>query len=150
MPEYYSTGCIEVDALLSAKTAYMRQFGIKLQYTPYPLNELPVGIPVFCSIVGNLIDNAIEAIQRITERSKEYIIQLSFSRTRDMFYITCKNETGGEKIKRRGCDFISSKRKNRVGQGIPSIRRNVEKAEGLADFFVVDDFFVVEIVIPFT
>ena len=150
LPEHYATGCIEVDALLSAKSAYMRQFDIRLEYIPYPLNELPVGIPIFCSIIGNLIDNAIEGIQRIHDRSKEYVIQLSFSRTRDMFYITCKNETGGVIIRRRGREFISSKRKNRIGQGIPSIRRNVEKAEGLAEFFVTDDVFVVEIVIPFS
>ena len=149
LPMRYATGCVAMDALLSAKTAYMHQFGIALDYQPYPLNELPMDVPTFCTVVGNLLDNAIEAIQRIPEREGQDVIELSFSRTRDMFYISCTNPINKTEIKRRGDAYLSSKRKNRTGYGIPSIRQSVEQAQGEASFRVQDDRFIVDLVIPF-
>lgn len=149
LPIHYATGCVAMDALLSAKTVTMEQQKIKFEFTPYPLNEIPIEAPMLCAIIGNLLDNAIEAIGRIPYREKSYTIHLSFSRTRDMFFISCKNETDGMKIRRKGEDFLSSKRKNRIGCGISSIKRHVEMAEGCADFQVENGMFVAEIALPF-
>ena len=149
LPKHFVTGCIAVDALLSAKSTYMSQQHIDFIFTPYPLNELPIEAPVMCAIIGNLLDNAIEAIQRIRHKEKRYEVYLSFSRTRDMFFITCKNETGGMEIMRRGTEFLSAKRKHRVGYGITSIKHCVEQAEGYTSFHVDNDVFVAEIVLPF-
>jgi len=149
LPMHYATGCISVDALLSAKSAYMDQQQIDFVFIPYPLNELPVEAPVLCSIIGNLLDNAIEAIHRIRHKTKRYEVYLSFSRTRDMFFITCKNETGGISIIRQGPNFMSAKRKHRVGNGIASIRHSVEQAEGYTSFRIDDDVFIAEIMLPF-
>lgn len=151
LPERYATGCVAMDALLSAKSAYMRQQQIKFKFTPYPLDELPVDAPVFCSIVGNILDNAIEGIRRIPNKTKVYEVHLKFSRTQDMFFIDCKNEIGGVKIRRRGEEFLSAKRESQIGYGINSVRRNVIQAEGHASFRVdVDrDVFIVAIALPF-
>ena len=149
LPTHYATGCVAVDALLSAKSAYMDQHQIDFEFVPYPLNELPVEVPVLCAIIGNLLDNAIEAIRRIRHKDKRYKVCLSFSRVRDMFFIVCKNETGGMVIRRQGKDFLSAKRKNRIGYGITSIRHSVEKAEGYSSFRVENGVFMAEIVLPF-
>lgn len=149
LPIHYATGCVAVDALLSAKTVTMEQQKIEFEFTPYPLNEIPIDAPVLCAIIGNLLDNAIEAIGRVPYREKSYTIHLSFSRTRDMFFISCKNETDGMKIRRKGEDFLSSKRKNRIGCGIASIKHHVEMADGYTSFRVENGIFVAEIVLPF-
>lgn len=149
LPTHYVTGCIAVDALLSAKSAYMNQQQIDFVFTPYPLNELPVATPVMCTIIGNLLDNAIEAIRRIHHRDRRSKVYLSFSRTRDMFFITCKNETGGIDIKRCGAEFLSAKRKYGSGYGIKSIQHSVEQAEGYASFHADNETFIAEIVLPF-
>lgn len=65
LPAHYATGCIAVDALLSSKSAYMHHQQIDFHFTPYPLKEMPADAPVLCAIIGNLLDNAMEAIQRI-------------------------------------------------------------------------------------
>lgn len=149
LPVHYATGCVAVDALLSAKLAYMNHQQIDFEFVPYPLNELPIEEPVLCAIVGNLLDNAIEAIRRIRHKNKRYKICLSFARIRDMFFIVCKNETGGVAIQCQGRDFLSAKRRHRVGYGIASIRHSAEKADGSASFRVEDGVFVAEVVLTF-
>ena len=148
LPLRYATGCVAVDALLSAKTAYMEHLNITLNYQPYPLNELPMEVTEFCAVIGNLLDNAIEAIQRIPKREKPCAIELSFSRTRDMFYITCKNPIHETDVKRKGNVYLSSKRKNKTGYGIPGIRQSIERAQGDSSFYIQDGMFVADLVIP--
>ena len=45
----------------------------------------------FCTIVGNLLDNAIEGVGRIKPAPASPSIRLAFSRSWDMFYIYCEN-----------------------------------------------------------
>ena len=143
------TGCVAVDALLSVKQAYMEQQHISFIFSPYPLDEMPISASDMCALLGNLLDNAIEAIQRIPNKTKEYEIRLSFSRSKGMFFISCRNETGGMIIRRRGQKFLSSKRKERVGYGLTSVRSRVEQADGSADFRVENETFIAEIALPF-
>ncbi len=149
MPMSYMTGCVAIDALLSAKVSYMKKLGIAFEFTPYPLNELPMDETAFCAIVGNLLDNAIEAVQRIPNQACENRIYFKLSRTRDMLYITCINSTDGRPLKPMGETFLSSKRKNATGYGILSIRRMVDQAEGICSFKQKDKQFVAEVVLPF-
>lgn len=149
MPVSYLTGCVAVDALLSTKVAYMKQFGIEFDYSPYPLNELPISEPSFCAIVGNLLDNAIEAICRLPDQYIEKRIHFSFSRSRDVLYITCSNPTDNKPLQTYGTTFFSSKRKHSSGYGISSIIHIVEQAEGMYSFKKKDSIFTAEITLPY-
>lgn len=149
LPVRFATGCIAVDALLSTKVAYMKQLDIEFSFIPYPLNELPLPEPSFCSVIGNLLDNAIEAVTRAQDGGPSPNISLSFARVRDMLYITCKNTANPETIHRKGIDFLSSKRTGKTGHGISSIRHTVEQAEGYCSFELVDSIFTAVVVLPF-
>lgn len=151
LPCYFSTGCAAVDALLSVKSAWMRDKGIDFQFVPYPLDELPLPAPELCSLIGNLVDNAAEATLRIPHRGsdKVYRIELRFSRTRDMFYLVCKNKTGGVPVRIKGDTYLSAKAPNRPGRGIASIRRCAEQVNGQAVFRVANDMFIAEVTLPF-
>ena len=149
LPVQYLTGCVAVDALLSAKAAYMKQLGISFEYSPYPLNELPINEPSFCSIVGNLLDNAIEAICRLPHQSLDKRIHFSFSRSRDVLYITCSNPTDNKPLRTYRDTFFSSKRNNSNGYGILSIMHIVEQAEGVCYFNKKDSVFTAEITLPY-
>ena len=147
-PAFHATGCITVDALLASKMSRMQELGIAFAYAPYPLDELPVDEITFCAIIGNLVDNAIEAVQR-AEGEKAGEIQFTIARTRDMLCITCKNPASEAQVRRRGREFLSSKRKNAPGNGIPGVRKYVEAAGGYCSFRIKQDLFVAEIVLPF-
>ena len=149
MPVSYLTGCVAVGALLSTKVAYMKHLGIEFDYSPYPLNELPISEPSFCSIVGNLIDNAIEAICRLPDQYIEKRIHFSFSRSRDVLYITCSNPTDNKPLQTHGNTFFSSKRKHSSGYGISSIIHIVEQAEGMYSFNKKASVFTAEITLPY-
>ncbi|MEG2624560.1 MAG: GHKL domain-containing protein, partial [Clostridia bacterium] len=87
----FATGNQAVDALLTVKNSMMRHKQIELNLRPYPLNELPMQEVNFCVVLGNVLDNAMEGINRIKEDTLPRTVTLSFSRSWDMFYIICKN-----------------------------------------------------------
>lgn len=147
------TGSTAVDALLMAKSLTMKRNQLLFLYTPYPLNELPVREPDFCTIVGNLLDNAIEGCLRIPEPDGPLTIHLTFSRSWDMFYIYCTNPCNTATIQMKSGRWISSK--EREGQagihaiGIRSIEHIVKAAEGRCAFTIKDDIFSAKVVIPY-
>ena len=150
--EMIVTGNPGVDALLAAKRRLMREKGIAFQYSPYPLAELPLPTADFCSIVGNLLDNAIEGVQRIPDRPRNPTIHLTFSRSWNMFYIYCENPCDPSSITASKGRFVSSKKKDEPGLhgiGLHSIEAIAQRAEGRAEFGVEGDVFHAKVVVPY-
>lgn len=149
----FMTGSMPVDALLTAKQLTMKNNDITFKLIPYPLNSLPISTTDFCSIIGNLLDNAIEGSLRVVDPSLTLQISLSFARTYNMFHITCKNFCNICTIRQKNNMWISSKKAEQVkgihGLGIPSIQRIVDKAEGHCAISIQDDVFIVELTIPY-
>ena len=146
------TGNPGVDALLAAKRRLMREKGIAFQYSPYPLAELPLPTADFCSIVGNLLDNAIEGVQRMPDRPCNPTIHLTFSRSWNMFYIYCENPCDPSSITASKGRFASSKKKDEPGLhgiGLHSIEAIAQRAEGRAEFGVEGDVFHAKVVVPY-
>lgn len=104
------TGCIAVDAILTAKRAIAEENGIVFALKPYPLQRLPINVADFCVLLSNLLDNAIEASMRILDdtASQKYI-EISFARSWDMFYLSCSNGMNIETIRRSEDTFLTSK-----------------------------------------
>lgn len=149
--ERFLTGCIAVDALLTAKVLACTHSHITFELSHCPLNELPISEVDFCSIIGNLIDNAIEGIERIKEKSIKREIHLSFSRIWDMFIIRCENPVEMASVIKNRCGFITSKEEGNAvhGFGIYNIVRIVEKAEGFSSFETENGRFVAMVTIPY-
>ena len=146
------TGSPEVDALLTAKRRTMHEKGIEFKLTPYPLASLPIATADFCAILGNLLDNAIEGIQRIAEPSAKPLIHLTFSRSWDMFYVYCTNPCEPSTLVEKKGLFLTSKKKNESelhGIGLHSIKAIAERAEGRAEFHIEDNEFHAKVVLPF-
>lgn len=149
---FFVTGSPVIDALLTTKRKFMRERGIDFEYNPYPLADLPIPISDFCSIVSNLLDNAIEGILRIPEPCGKMTIRLSFSRSWDMFYIYCENPCNPDSIKREKTGFISSKPKSEPGIhgiGLHSIETLAARDEGRTEFVVEDQMFYAKVVLPY-
>ena len=147
----YLTGSPAVDAMLTAKSLIMTNSGISFRYTTYPLTELPIDDVDFCTILGNILDNAIEGTQRLKEPCQAQPIHLTFSRSWDVFYIFCTNECVPETIQHDDTGWISSKAKDgmRHGIGIRSVQQIVQKAEGRYSFYIDGNLMKVKVVLPF-
>ena len=145
----YITGNTTVDALLTAKHALMEQYQIDFSLQPYPLQVLPIDSPSFCILLSNILDNAIEAVQRITDSQTEKKIELQFARSWNVFYLTCINTMNPSTITRYGERFISSKEDKRIhGFGVSSIRQIVEDNGGTCEISTDKCQFRIDVLLP--
>lgn len=151
---YFLTGNVSVDALLTAKFLTMKANNITFKFSPYPLSVLPLSVIDFCSVVGNLLDNAIEGNLRITpSSSSQRIVSLSFARTHENFHIICENPCNPRTLRKRQNTWISSKTAGHQlsyhGLGIQSIQRIVGRSEGHCSFSSDNNYFRADITIPY-
>lgn len=144
----FATGNIAIDALLTAKMSSMKQYGVILDFRPCPLNELPIEDSDFCTLLGNILDNALEGICRLP-KTRGLSITLSLIRVWDMFYIKCENPTNPDAIRRVHGVFISSKVGMNHGIGMRSIDAIAKHANGFSRFSHSDGTFHVEVVLPY-
>lgn len=150
--EMIVTGSPEIDALLTAKRRIMRERGIEFIYVPYPLASLPIHVLDFCTIVGNLLDNAIEGVGRIKPAPASPSIRLAFSRSWDMFYIYCENPCDTSTIIKEKDHFVSSKQKTEPGMhgiGMHSINAIADRDEGRVEFYIEGNTFYAKVVLPY-
>ncbi len=145
----FITGSISVDAVLAAKRAVMKETGIRFVFYPYPLSKLPLSEHDFVILLSNILDNAIEAVTRLPANAASREIQLTLSRTWDVFFIICENDMDPDTIRQRDGVFISSKNRSELhGFGTRSIQRIVDDAGGLVDFIINKNRFAVKIMLP--
>ena len=107
--------------------------------------DLPQSASDLCVIIGNLLDNSIEAVKEI--KSKKIIdIILKYEHKRS--YINVKNAYEGQRIKNKEGKFVSSKSDKRShGVGLKSIKRIVEKNEGVLIINTDNNIFDVTVII---
>ena len=144
------TGNIALDAVLAAKKATMNNNNISFCYSAYPFSELPIDEISLSILLANLLDNAIEAVQRLPNDYTQRTIILTFSRSRDMMNIICKNDYLPDSIRKKGEIFISSKESPSLhGFGIKNITSLCQQADGVCSFTCEQRFFVVSIMLPY-
>lgn len=132
--DVFLTGNEMVDAVLSAKKAAMDKAGIEFRYQAYPLQNLPVDTVTFCVLISNLLDNAIQECEKLDlEIRRKQPIDFGFSRSMDMFMITCSNPTAKEKVVLSPSRLAGMKLYGH-GYGIESVRRTVEQHHGRCTF----------------
>lgn len=150
---HYNTGCIAMDALLTSKALLAQKHGVQTQFSICPMRTLPLEEAQFCALLGNLLDNALEACERKKEsgdNGEELYIHLRLNRAMDMLYIQCENPVDPAGVKVKGDEFLSSKGGERHGLGIRSIRETAANAGGYSSFTVDHDkaVFLAKVSIP--
>lgn len=109
------TGCTAVDALLSDKLYHARRKEIEVSVQVCDLSEMTIPATDLCAVLGNLLDNAIEACGRLAGKGR---IELRLKQQEDFYYLTVLN-TAPEPV-RQGEGFVSGKKgyDNGVGHGL--------------------------------
>ena len=106
--------------------------------------NLPVPEVEFCIIIGNLLENAIDASRPLAREKRK--IEFYGKQEGAMYLISSVNYYEGE-IRKRGRRFQSSKHTGN-GVGIWSVERVVEKYNGMMTIDVGEEKFEVKIAIP--
>ncbi len=141
-----ASGFAAVDALLLAKSAICKRNEIHLEMKLCTLEQLPMSQPEFCAVLGNILDNAIEACCKLPAESSRRQIGFSMQIARKMLHISCKNPL--EELPRQQNDrYLTDKPGEGHGYGIESIRSAVKKVGGRVDFLCAEGFFFVSVLL---
>ncbi len=137
------TGNIMCDAILNSKINLAKGKGINVVCDAAITIALSTSEVDLCVIIGNLMDNAIEA----SLQSNEKLIRIYMTIKNTQLYMSFTNFTKSKKqIKNKGI-FKTSKGVNR-GYGLISIDKLVEKYNGYLSRNSEDDSFTTEILLP--
>ena len=99
-----------------------------------------------CSIFSNILDNAIEACNKI--KSKDKKITLKGTVVNDFFVVKCINTKENDVLLSGNKIMTDKKDKDLHGIGINSVKSSVKKYDGSVEFKFEEDKFTVVICIP--
>lgn len=140
------TGNIMVDAILNSKLSLIRSKEIQVNAKATVPASLKVPEVDLCAIIGNLLDNAMEACLR-QENPQDRFIRVFIGILKGQLYISVSNSTDG-KVRKSGRLYLSSKDSPSHGFGLMRVDRIAEKYNGYINRQHEDGFFATEIILP--
>ena len=139
------TGNAMTDAILNSKISLAKAKKIQVVADAYIPLELKLSEIDLCCIIGNLFDNAIEASMKLPEEQR--IIRVYMDMKSTQLYISFTNFTAGEKLKKEGRLFRSTKGEGH-GFGLIRIDAIVERLNGYISRNSKAGAFTTEILLP--
>jgi len=140
------TGCTPVDLLLYKKQQLARELETSLRLTiQCRLGDMKFAAYDLCSVLGNLLDNALEACAELPLDGRR--VELELKQQQGMLLISCKNPYAGE---RRGDNgkFASTKEdKAGHGIGLSSVRQVCKKYQGTMEISAENQEFQVHLLL---
>ena len=137
----YWTGNKVIDFILNQKILKAEKNNIEVTVKTGPIGNIPLGESEICALFGNLLDNAIEATQKITDEKRW--IEVYLSQKKNMFFVEIDNNFVAEPKVEDG-ELISLKG-NSHGYGIKSVKRIVDKYDGMFTYKAGNHVFRVNI-----
>ena len=144
---FVESGITALDAVIYNKYLIAQKDEILSKISLEGLNCLPIDTISFVSLVGNLLDNSLEACKKIMDKSKAYIF-LRIVRNGGMLYIKGKNSSDGVYKKDKNGNLLSTKG-GRKGYGLTRISQAVIQAGGYLEVKAENTCFEINISIPF-
>lgn len=143
----YFTGNKALDIVITQKAATCAEKGIQLVCSAD--GEALGAMKSFhiYSLFGNAIDNAIECLEKVEDRSRR-TITLNLARSGEMAVIRVENYTPADPVVEDGSLVTSKDDAANHGFGVKSIKGIAEKYGGTAEFFVRDHVFYLVVVLP--
>lgn len=135
-----------LNAMLTSKQMRAKSDNIDMRLTYTTRRTIPLSAVDFCSLVGNMIDNAIEACRKVHEEDSRYI-EISVGDKGDMTFIKVKNSTNGE-YKMLDGELQTTKTGARHGIGLKRVRRIAEAAGGFFDYNPRPKEFIAIVMVP--
>ena len=141
--KYVNTGNLELDMILNHKLAKAEAMSCQIQSQIVIPCQLPVDGYDWNVLFGNLLDNAIEAMEQIKDRFLEIRIQYD----RGILGIQVKNTFDG-KVNKQGERLLTRKKQQALhGIGMQNISDVVDKYGGWKSINIDENIFEVQIVL---
>ena len=137
------TGNMMADAIVNSKVSLAKSKNIRLDVTAKVPEQLPVSDVEFCVIFGNLMDNAIEACEKIAS-PEERFIRIYIGLFKNQFYLSVTNATNQQKRLQK---YYSLKGEGH-GFGLYRIDKIVKEKNGYLNRKDEPGVFATEIMLP--
>lgn len=132
-----------VDAILNSKLSLAISHDIKVNAKATVPKNLQVADIDLCVIIGNLMDNAMEAAIKL-ENPEDRFIRVYIREMKGQLYISIANSTEGN-IKKLGLEYISTKLGANHGFGLKRVDSIVNKYGGFINRQSEEGVFATEI-----
>ena len=105
------TGNIMADAIVNSKVSLAKKKDIKLDVTAKIPKEIPMTDVEFCVVFGNIMDNAIEACEKLASKENKFI-RVYIGVFKKQFYMSVSNSTDQKKRTKK---YLSMKGEGQKG-----------------------------------
>ena len=137
------TGFIDIDCILNYEYEKMIEHGVEF-VQDIEIYKQPIRGEEIIIILGNLLDNALEAVIKCSSGSRK--IELYIKQVNDLFIIKIKNTFINAPVM-NGKNFLSGKiDKIKHGWGLENVRQIVEENKGELQFTCENGMFIVNII----
>lgn len=127
--EFARTGILVVDSMVNYKLGKAKKMGAQVAFNAIVPTDIGVAAEDIAAILGNMLDNALEAIANVPQKERELKLGLEYNTGN--LVIKMQNSYKGARSKSNG-RFVSTKRDDlRHGYGLVSIETILEKYDGL-------------------
>ena len=144
------TGNVGLDAILSSKVSIARKNNIEVNCTAKVPDQLKITDVHLCAIVGNLLDNAIEACEKIKcagdSALTQKFIRIYIGMFKQQLYISVSNSTNAKR-RRRLNELVTSKL-GEHGFGLRRIDKIAEQYDGFVNRKNEPGIFATEVMLP--
>lgn len=138
------SGNLMTDAILNSKLSLAQQKRIAVNCKAKLPESLPVEDVDLCVILGNLLDNALEACEQIPERERFLRVYLAVNGRQ--LYMSVQN-SAKEELSFNERNYITEKRGSH-GFGMKRVSAAVEKYEGFLNLANEPGIFAAEVTLP--
>lgn len=143
--EFSNSGNLPVDSLMNYKNMIANEKNVHINLEIQIPETIPYKSSDICVILGNLLDNAIEATEK-SQEDREIDVCIIYKKGK--LKISVKNPLIGKVEKNGEGEFISNKKdKQNHGIGLSSIKKVVESYDGFIEIKSEDKEFKVNILI---
>lgn len=137
------TGNVMADAVLNSKLNVAEKLDIKTTVKVQIPENIPLTDVELCAVLGNLLDNAAEACEKLDV--EERFLRVYISKLKGQFYISVQNAAG--KVNKIGGVYRSTK-EGEHGYGLFRIDRIAKKYGGYVNRQNEEGVFATEIMLP--
>lgn len=137
------TGNVMADAILNSKLSVAQKLNVQLNVKAAVPDKLPMSDVELCSVLGNMLDNAVEACGTLPE--EERFMRIYIGKLKGQLYLSVQNSAG--KVRKEKGFYLSTK-EGEHGYGLFRIDRVAKKYGGYVNRQNEEGVFATEIMIP--
>lgn len=141
-----SSGNMMIDGLVNYKASYIRALHIDFSAEIRIPADIEIQEENLCIILGNLLDNAVEETEKVTESQRRICMEIMYKR--GSLLILIENTCREEELRFWGDSFLTTKKGGNHGIGLSSVEQAAEELHGSLEVHAEKGIFCASVILP--